>query len=161
MIVVSNTSPLTNLAAIQQFNLLHDLYQEIHIPHAVWTELNANGQSWPGRAEVAGSDWIIHHAVTNAALVKALRLHLDQGEAEAITLAIELDSDAVLMDETEGRRIAKHYGLPVIGVLGVLIEAKHKNLIEAVLPQVDLLRDAAGFYLSNAVVEKIRQLANE
>jgi len=88
-------------------------------------------------------------------------LHLDQGEAEAIALAVELGSDAVLMDETEGRRIAKHYGLPVIGVLGILLEAKHRNLIDAVLPQVDLLRDVAGFYLSNAVVEAVRQLANE
>ena len=161
MIVVSNTSPLTNLAAIQKFSLLQSLYQEIHIPYAVWSELNANDQSWPGRAEVAKSSWIIHHPVTNTSLVTALMLHLDQGEAEAIALAVELGSDAVLMDETEGRRIAKHYGLPVIGVLGILLEAKHRNLIDAVLPQVDLLRDVAGFYLSNAVVEAVRQLANE
>jgi predicted nucleic acid-binding protein len=31
VIVVSNTSPLTNLAAISQFDLLGELYSEIHI----------------------------------------------------------------------------------------------------------------------------------
>jgi predicted nucleic acid-binding protein len=31
MIVVSNTSPLTNLAAIGQFDLLHRLYGSIHL----------------------------------------------------------------------------------------------------------------------------------
>ena len=44
MIVVSNTSPLTNLAAIGQFNLLRKLYDEIHITRSVWQELNARGQ---------------------------------------------------------------------------------------------------------------------
>jgi hypothetical protein len=43
MIVVSNTSPLTNLAAIGQFSLLGRLYNEIHIANAVWSELNAGG----------------------------------------------------------------------------------------------------------------------
>lgn len=48
MIVVSNTSPLTNLAIIEQFHLLHALYQHIVIPESVWRELNANGIEWPG-----------------------------------------------------------------------------------------------------------------
>jgi len=40
MIVVSNISPLTNLAAIGQFELLRYLYTQIHIPLGVWDELN-------------------------------------------------------------------------------------------------------------------------
>ncbi len=56
MIVVSNTSPLTNLAAIQQFHLLRELYEVLHIAEGVWAELNAEGQHWPGRDEVAESD---------------------------------------------------------------------------------------------------------
>jgi uncharacterized protein len=39
MIVVSNTSPLTNLAAIGHFELLRKLFGEIHIAHGVWEEL--------------------------------------------------------------------------------------------------------------------------
>lgn len=31
MIVVANTSPLTNLAAISQLDLLHQLYGQLHI----------------------------------------------------------------------------------------------------------------------------------
>ena len=50
MIVVVNTSPLTNLAAISQFDLLHQLYGQLHIAQGVWEELNAEGQRWPGRA---------------------------------------------------------------------------------------------------------------
>jgi len=36
MIVVSNTSPLINLARISQLDLLHQLYGEMLIPEAVW-----------------------------------------------------------------------------------------------------------------------------
>ena len=65
MIVVSNTSPLTNLAAIGQINLLRMLYSKIHIPSGVWEELNASGKSWPGSKEVASANWIHQHTVKN------------------------------------------------------------------------------------------------
>ncbi len=81
MIVVCNTSPLTNLAAIGQFALLHQLYGRLHIAEGVWEELNARGQHWPGRDEVATADWIERHTVQNQALVTALRRDLDRGEA--------------------------------------------------------------------------------
>lgn len=43
MIVVSNTSPITNLAAINQLNLLQQLYSHIIIPEAVYQELTNVG----------------------------------------------------------------------------------------------------------------------
>ena len=58
MIVVSNTSPLTNLAAIGQFDLLHHLYARLYIAQGVWDELNAGSKRWPGRNEVATAAWI-------------------------------------------------------------------------------------------------------
>ena len=36
MLVVSNTSPLTNLAAIDRFGLLESLFGEVHIAEGVW-----------------------------------------------------------------------------------------------------------------------------
>lgn len=52
MIVVSDTSPITNLAAIGQFNLRHELFSEVYIPQQVRDELNAFGTRWPGADEV-------------------------------------------------------------------------------------------------------------
>jgi predicted nucleic acid-binding protein len=63
VIVVSNTSPLTNLAAIGQFDLLRQLYSDLHIPEAVWNELNAGGAIWPGRDAVAAAAWVKRHNV--------------------------------------------------------------------------------------------------
>lgn len=78
MVVISNTSPLTNLAAIGQFDLLRCLYAEIHIADGVWNELNAQGKRWPGADEVAAASWIRRHSVQNKALVNALQRDLDQ-----------------------------------------------------------------------------------
>lgn len=55
MIVVSDTSPLTNLAAIGQFDLLRQLYGEVQVATGVLNELNARGRRWPGYDETSRS----------------------------------------------------------------------------------------------------------
>ena len=110
MIVVSNTSPLTNLAAIGQFDLLHRLHGQVHIAEGVWEELNAGGRRWPGRDEVAAANWIERRPVQNRWLVAALQRDLDRGEAETIALALELGAELVLLDEREGRRLPSGSG---------------------------------------------------
>lgn len=161
MIVVSNTSPLTNLAAIGQFDLLHKLYDKIYIAQAVWEELNARGQRWPGCDEVAAADWIDRHTVQNKTLVTALQRDLDAGEAESIALALELEADLILLDEREGRHAAQRMGLRVVGVVGVLLEAKANDAVGAIRPLLDGLRQTAGFYLSESLYEHALTLADE
>ncbi|GAK61102.1 hypothetical protein U27_01000 [Candidatus Vecturithrix granuli] len=161
MIVVSNTSPLTNLAAIHQFELLHRLYDQIHISDAVWDELNSEGKRWPGRAEVSTADWIETHAVRNRSLVDVLRRDLDAGESESIALALELGADMILVDEKEGRHAAQRLGLKVVGVIGVLLEAKSRGFIEHVRTQLDALRQIAGFYMKDSLYHAVLVLASE
>ncbi len=161
MIVVSNTSPLTNLAALGQFDLLHRLYDKIHIAQAVWEELNARGQRWPGRDEVSAADWIKRHTVQNQPLVIALQRDLDPGEAESIALALELEAGLVLLDEKEGRHAAQRMGLRVVGVVGILLEAKASDVISAIRPLLDGLRQTAGFYLGESLYQHALTLAGE
>lgn len=161
MIVVSNTSPLTNLAAIGQFHLLHDLYAELHIADGVWAELNAGGYRWPGRDAVAAAAWIQRHRVSNPSLVTLLQRDLDRGEAETIALALDLQANLILLDEREGRGIAQRLGLSMVGVIGVLLEAKAQGRIAQLRPQLDALRHEAGFYLSESVCQRAIALAGE
>jgi hypothetical protein len=111
VIVVSNTSPLTNLAAIGQLDLLRQIHQRVIIAEAVFRELTADGGIYPG-AVVQSLGWIETQPVANRLLVTALRLELDEGEAETIALAQELAADLVLMDERRGRAVdaLKHSG---------------------------------------------------
>jgi len=157
MSIVSNASPLINLARIGKLDLLHQLYDELIVPAAVWQEVVVEGAGQPGADEVKAATWIKMHAVTNRQLVQVLQQDLDAGEAEAIALALEIEAELLLMDEHLGRETARHLGLRYIGLIGALIEAKHKGLIHAVKPHLDALRDIAGFRVSDALYRRVLQ----
>ena len=159
MIVVSDTSPITNLAAIGQLDLLRQLYQQVIIPEAVFQELTTLGGRHPG-AIVQHLAWVETRAVVNRNVVKALRAELDEGEAEAITLAQELSADVLLMDERLGRAAAARFSLKVVGILGVLIEAKHQRLIQEVKPLVEALM-GLGFRISPNLYRQVLLTAGE
>lgn len=124
MIIVSDTSPINNLAAINQLHLLHQLYGSVLIPKAVYKELTDPNFPVAGAAEVKTFDWIQTRAVCDRSLVEELSNELDSGEAEAIALAVEIQADRVLIDERRGRLIVSRLNLRYIGILGILVEAK-------------------------------------
>jgi len=97
MIVVSNTSPIINLAAVGQLGLLRQLYARVIIPQAVYHETVVVGAGQPGAIEVTTFDWIEIRRATNEVAVASLQLELHEGEAEAIALAIELSADLLLL----------------------------------------------------------------
>lgn len=84
-----------------------------------------------GVQEIVQANWISVRAIRNDVLANALLGELDQGEAEAITLATEVGAELLLIDERRGRKVATRLVLNVIGVLGILIEAKKKGLIHS------------------------------
>lgn len=161
MIVVSNTSPITNLAAIGLFHLLHNLYGQVFIADGVWAELNAYNQAWPGSQDVATAEWVDKLAPQNQQIVTALRRDLDRGEAETIALALELGADLVLLDERDGRYMAQRFGLQVVGVLGILLEAKSKGAVQSIRPYLDALRQQAGFYIQEKLYQQALAWAEE
>lgn len=161
MIVVSNTSPLTNLAAVGSFEILERLYGAIHVPAAVVEELHAEGRVWPGTHELDGAAWIRRHVVANRDLVKALSQGLGAGESEAIALAIELGADLIILDDSDGRKTAAEFQLKVVGVVGVLIEAKAAGAIEKIEPVLGRLKRQAGFFLSSKLERAVLGMAGE
>jgi len=80
---------------------------------------------------------------------------------KAITLALELKCDLLLMDERIGTRIARDEGLLTIGLAGVLVKAKDSQVIDAVAPLLNDLKTKAGFWLGNEVENSILSLVGE
>ena len=97
----------------------------------------------------------------NQDLIVALQRDLDRGEAETIALALELGADLVLLDEKEGRHAAQRFGLRVIGVVGILLEAKTSGAVGTVRPHLDAFRQTAGFYLSTSLYQHALAMAGE
>jgi predicted nucleic acid-binding protein len=161
MIVVSNTSPIINLAAIGRLELLQHLYGTIAIPQAVYHEIAVRGSGQPGAIEIQTSTWFERRHVRDAALVQRLKQHLDAGESEAIALAIEMQADQLLLDERRGRMIAKQQGVRVMGLLGVLLVAKRQGLLETVRPVLYDLRAVAGFWIDPELFTQVLESAGE
>jgi predicted nucleic acid-binding protein len=159
--VVSNTSPLMNLAIIGRLDLLRHFYETIHVPDAVWDELVKQGAGKPGSEAIAAISWIQTHAVQNQPLVAALREQLDPGEPEAIALALELKATLILLDETEGRRVATLYGLNKTGVLGILLKAKKVGGIDSMKTEMEKLQHQAHFRISPSLFENLVHAAGE
>lgn len=155
MIVVSDASPLVGLASIRQLELLRQLYGKVHIPEAVWQEVVVDGAGQPGSIEVENAKWIKRHQVANTQLVHSLLQYLDEGESEAIALAIELKAELLIIDERLGRDTARHFGLNFTGIIGLLVDAKHKGLIDEVKRYLDELRNVFGFRISEGLYRRV------
>ena len=154
MTVISDASPLVNLARIGALHLLPELYDTVTLPKAVWTEVVTEGEGQPGAHAVRTATWIERQSVENQNLVRALRQDLDPGEAEAIALAVETESALLLMDERHGRETASHFDVPHLGLIGVLIDAKENRHIEAIQPHLDALQQA-GFWISDQLYRRV------
>jgi len=145
MIVVSDTSPLTALLAVEQADLLKQLFGEVVIPNAVESELMRTHPVLPV--------WLRVGSVQNSAKAAVYARSLDRGEAEAIALAEELHADHLLIDERKGRRLPQQQGLPIVGLLGVVLMAKRAKLIPSARTLLEKLDDKAGIYLSRELKE--------
>lgn len=161
MSVVSNTSPIINLAMVGELELLCQLYGSIVIPQAVYQEIQHPGIDAPGAREVATLPWITRHTVQNRTLLISLKWQLDMGEAEAIVCALETDAGLLLIDERRGNRLASDFGIACTGILGVLLEAKHRHILPAVQPVMDKLIRRAGFWLSDELYRRVLETAGE
>jgi predicted nucleic acid-binding protein len=153
MIVVSDTSAITALLQIGRAELLASIYGQVFIPVAVQNELTATHPNLPQFIEAV--------PVIDTGYRTRLLTELDLGEAEAIVLARQLNADELLMDEVEGRRIARREGIHVIGLLGVVLEAKGRGHIKSAREVIEELENGARFYIAEPVKQAILRSAGE
>jgi predicted nucleic acid-binding protein len=129
MIVVSDTSPLCYLLLIDLIDLLPQLYGRVIIPQTVQNELAASKsptvvQNWIAQPP----SWLEVQAIAN--LPDLMLDELDLGEQEAILLAEELRADLILFDDRVARQVASQRGLEIVGVLGILVKAAQRDMVD-------------------------------
>ena len=158
MVIVSDTSPVTNLIKIGELDLLKNVFENIIIPQTVYEELCVLDKQ---KVILEQADWITVMDLKNSTLTTALLLEVDKGEAEAIALAIELEADYLLIDEQAGRAVAERLGIKITGIIGLLIQAKQKGFIEKVKPYLERLIHEASFRISPQLFKNVISLLKE
>lgn len=160
MIVVSDTTPISELAKIGRLTLLREVYQRVIIPQEVYDEVMAGPLVVV--AAMKSADWIEMHGVSDS--TKMFLLHastqLGLGECAALILAEELSAHRVLIDDRAGRREATARGLRVTGTIGTLLVAKHRGIIASIRDVLDDLR-VHGTRISEQLYRDALAAANE
>ncbi len=151
MTVVSDTSSISNLLQIGLIELLHQLYGEITITPAVERELFAIDEQGDAIKHI---EWIKVVTPTDQKMILKLLEDLDLGESESIALALEHTAKYLIIDEYLGRQIADQLGIRIVGILGILIQAKQEGLITEVKMHIEQLRKI-GFRINQKLVEHV------
>ncbi len=159
--IVSNTTPISNLLHIGQIRLLPILFGHIHIPLAVAEELNVVFANCQELKQAINDEQIILDKVSNTIFINHMTPLLHRGEIEAICLGLENDAKLCLMDDKDGREIAIMNNLPVTGTLGILLMAKKMGFISSIKGLVDELRMDNHFWVSEAMYQKVMSLSKE
>jgi uncharacterized protein len=157
MRIVSNTSTVLNLAIIGHLDLLRQQMDLVWVPPAVISELRVDTEM-PGAAVVRQAlqdGWLQVQPVKDLMLVTVLQRELDHGESEAIALALQMQADWLLLDERDGRRVAKSLSIKVTGVLGVLLRARREHQISSLAEAIMQLRLQAGFRIAPELESEI------
>jgi predicted nucleic acid-binding protein len=127
MIVVSDTSPINYLILVEAIHVLPVLFGRVVVPPQVVAELRHTDspkmvQDWA----LSPQSWF--EIVAPIELQKGM--DLDEGETAAISLAIQLAADQLLVDDLRARLVAKNRQIEVTGTIGVLISAANRGLID-------------------------------
>ena len=151
-VVVADTGPLQYLVLIGHIDLLPALFTGVTVPTEVCAELLHPAAPDPVRRWAASPpSWLV--VTSGPAPDDPYLASLDAGEAAAITLALSLPADLVLMDDRAGVAAARAKKLNVIGTIGVLDRAAMRRLID-VADAVARLK-ATNFHYRPALLDEL------
>lgn len=158
-LVVSDTSPLLNLALIERLGLIESQFSEVTVPQQVWNELTDGEDGLEALRELR-DDRLLHLVeVERSDLFVELFHELDLGETAAICYAVEQNADLVLLDERDGRRVARRHDLNVTGVIGILLRGAKTGVVN-LEHELKVLRET-GFWISDDLYEQILSEADQ
>jgi predicted nucleic acid-binding protein len=151
--IISDSTTLIVLFDLDRTDLLSNLFSTIIIPTSVFKEISTKN-------ELVLPNFMSVIAVQNSELLESLKMILDDGESEAIALAVETKSKLII-DEKKGRKIAINQGVEIIGLLGIVyLNVKREFLLKQ--QAIKLLDDiqAHGYRISQRIINDMLEMLN-
>lgn len=157
MLIVADSSALVALATCDALDILSALYDDVKVPQAVFDEVTISGKP---QARILTEFLTERVAPVDTTQFVFMAGGLGKGEIEAMLLYKIMAADYLLIDDRRARAIAESNDIRCIGALGILLLAKHRNLISQITPFVTILRNSPIHYSTN-LLEKTLKLAGE
>jgi predicted nucleic acid-binding protein len=158
--IVVDTSPLLALcAASGDFSALQQVYEAAIVPYEVVEEISHGGPSGFALAEFQADQWL-EKLVVPTPVPPFLRSAVDVGEAAVIQVALDRGIQRVVIDDRNGRRVARSCGLSVTGSLGILVKAKAVGYPLSLREATSRMR-VRGIWLADDVAAEAIRLAGE
>lgn len=161
MIVVTDTSVVLNLAWLKREVLMFSLFKNVVAPGEVKAEFERLAAVDARFTGLLFPQFIAIQQPKKVPSLLADNPSLDPGERSALALALELKASAFLIDERTAREVANQLGLRTIGLLGILVEGKRRNLLPAIRPLIDALEAEAEFRIHPDLRARILQQVKE
>ncbi|WP_299493124.1 hypothetical protein [Acaryochloris sp. IP29b_bin.137] len=121
MQIVFNTSPLIFLTRLELLETFLAQENQYIAPQAICDEIQAKEDEVSlVLKNIFSQNSIRIHPVQMTLLANSLNQRLGRGESEAITLALELSADCVILDDFAACREANRLGLQVKGTLAII-----------------------------------------
>jgi len=141
--VLSDAGPLIALGKLNRLELLADLYRQVQIPRAVYSEVVTQGLA-RGASEALtvrlfwqGQNWPVLDVPSTTLAAYVPPVILGPGETEMLALAQTLPNPLVLLDDEVARTEARRLKLRLRGTVGVLVQAYRQGHLP--FAQIDLL----------------------
>lgn len=152
-LVVSDTSPLLNLSLIERLDLLRSQFDGVTAPSEVWEELTEGDAGVDTIRTLRNEGFLTVVDVERTDLFVEIRHQLDLGETAAISYAVGEDADLLLVDERDGRRVARRHDIEVTGVIGVLLRGANDGKLD-LAAELDALQEA-GFWIADDLYSSV------
>jgi predicted nucleic acid-binding protein len=127
MLVVADSSPLIVLINTDYIDILPRSFGQVVIPPEVSAELEQANRPQAVRTFITSPPpWLIRRIPSVVEPIPTLH----PGEVAAISLALELHADLLLIDEALGRKAAAARNIRYTGTIGILEQAADKGWID-------------------------------
>ena len=154
MTIVCDTSPLLLFARADRLGLLPALYQRVVVPGAVLQEVNVQADEPARQIQVHVQQDVFQRKEARGKSLDAVVEDMGRGERAAIALARELDAELVVLDDEQGRTEARRHGLSITGSIGILIEAKERDVIASMRRELDRLVEE-GLWIDEQLYDRV------
>lgn len=147
MKLVSNSSPLIVLSKIERIELLRQLFTTVYIPEEVFNEVY-------GVRKEQSPSWIRILKVKDHLAVEALEAIVDKGEAQAIILAKEINTEHILIDDKKGFNLAKKMGFEPFRTTTLIGVAYKKGLLIDIKAELLNLKEN-GYWITDYYINEL------